>query len=94
MKTSFCVLVDVFFREELGLSTRNIIIVLLSSSLILGLFIFFIFIGIGIFSDGEDPFAAVVNAGLTLSAGLGHAQRCFFCICCHCIAIVHACPTD
>jgi hypothetical protein len=51
--------------------------VLLSSSLILGLFIFFIFIGIGIFSDGEDPFAAVVNAGLTLSAGLGDAQRCF-----------------
>ena len=40
-------------------------------AVILGLFILFIFIGIGIFSDGENPFAAVVNAGLTLSAGLG-----------------------
>ncbi len=57
---------------------RNIIIVLLSSSVILGLFILFIFIGIGIFSDGENPFAAVVNAGLTLSAGLGDARIILF----------------
>jgi hypothetical protein len=59
-------------REELGLSARNIIIALVSSSLLLGLFLMFIFIGIGIFSDGSDPFAAVVNAGLTLSAGAGN----------------------
>jgi hypothetical protein len=43
------------------------------SSSILGLFLMFIFIGIGIFSDGTDPFAAIVNAGLTISAGLGNA---------------------
>ena len=73
------------YREELGLSVRNIIIVLLSSSIILGLFILFIFIGIGIFSDGENPFAAVVNAGLTLSAGLGDVRLTLFslrvCVC-------------
>jgi hypothetical protein len=39
---------------------------------LLGLFLLFIFIGIGIFSNGDDPFAAVVNAGLTLSAGAGN----------------------
>jgi len=44
---------------------------LLGSSLILFLFLLFIFIGIGIFSDATDPFAAVVNAGLTISAGIG-----------------------
>ena len=36
-----------------------------------GLFLLFIFIGIGVFSDSTDPFAAVVNAGLTISAALG-----------------------
>jgi hypothetical protein len=43
----------------------------LSSSALLGLFLLFIFVGIGVFSSGSDPFAAVVNAGLTVSAGLG-----------------------
>jgi hypothetical protein len=38
---------------------------------LLGLFLLFIFIGIGIFSNSDDPFAAIVNAGLTLSAGAG-----------------------
>ena len=33
-------------REELGLSTRNVFIVVISSSLILGLLLMFIFIGI------------------------------------------------
>jgi hypothetical protein len=60
-----------FLREELGLSARNVIITLVTSSLLLGLFLLFIFIGIGIFSNGDDNFAAVVNAGLTLSAGAG-----------------------
>ena len=59
-------------REELGLSSRDIVIALIGSSAILGLFLLFIFIGIGIFSDGTDPFAAIVNAGLTISAGLGN----------------------
>jgi hypothetical protein len=62
----------IFCREELGLSARNIIIALVTSSLLLSLFLLFIFIGIGIFSDGNDPFAAIVNAGLTLSAGAGN----------------------
>ena len=70
LKTFMC-------REELGLSARNIIIALVSSSLLLGLFLLFIFIGIGIFSDGTDPFAAIVNAGLTLSAGLGNFRFAF-----------------
>jgi hypothetical protein len=42
------------------------------SSVLLGLFLIFIFIGIGVFSDSTDPFAAVVNAGLTISAALGN----------------------
>ena len=71
LKTFMC-------REELGLSARNIIIALMSSSLLLGLFLLFIFIGIGIFSDSTDPFAAIVNAGLTLSAGLGIFHFHFF----------------
>ncbi len=71
LKTFMC-------REELGLSARNIIIALVTSSLLLGLFLLFIFIGIGIFSDGTDPFAAIVNAGLTLSAGLGNFLFRFF----------------
>ena len=58
-------------REELGLSVRNIFLILLSSSTLLGLFLLFIFIGIGIFSDGTNPFNAVVNAGLTVAAGAG-----------------------
>ena len=74
LKTFMC-------REELGLSARNIIIALVSSSLLLGLFLLFIFIGIGIFSDGSDPFAAIVNAGLTLSAGLGNFRFAFSAIC-------------
>ena len=44
---------------------------LIGSSIVLFLFLLFIFIGIGIFSDTTDPFAAVVNAGLTISAGIG-----------------------
>jgi hypothetical protein len=51
---------------------RNIIIILLSSSILLGLFLSFIFVGIGVFSHGTDPFTAIVNAGLTISAGLGN----------------------
>jgi hypothetical protein len=46
-------------REKLGLSARNIIIALVTSSLMLGLFLLFIFIGIGIFSDGSDFCVAV-----------------------------------
>ncbi len=73
-----------FFREELGLSLRNIIIVLISSSALLGLFLLFIFIGITIFSEGTDPFAAVVNAGLTLAAGLGNRIFCPVHLACFC----------
>ncbi len=62
---------NIFLREELGLSARNVIIALVTSSLLLGLFLLFIFIGIGIFSKGDDNFAAIINAGLTLSAGAG-----------------------
>jgi hypothetical protein len=83
--TASCVLFFSFFihREELGLSARNIIIALLSSSFILGLFLLFIFIGIGVFSDGSDPFAAIVNAGLALSAGVGNFFVQFFCSAMH-----------
>ncbi len=76
-------------REELGLSARNIIIALMTSSLLLGLFLLFIFIGIGIFSDGTDPFAAVVNAGLTLSAGAGDLCKPRLCCPCYSVAAYH-----
>jgi len=58
-------------REELGLSSRNIFIAVITSSLILGSLLLFIFIGVSVFSPGNDPFASTINSLLTVGAGIG-----------------------